>query len=651
LEEEMPQDITRRNFLKLISASAGVFVLTDAGLVPVPEGLAGPSEALAAQTGTFPREQTLIARILTGRVGSPENFNEWVGWKSRDRGMQNLANEPFWSVNFATGEIVDGLADGDPVYSPDFTSLTVTLRQGVAWADGEPFTAADVVYTIETIMAFEGLNNHNQLVDNVETVTAVDDYTVRFDLKQANSRFHTNFLDRWGCIWIMPKHIFEKEEDPVQFTFNPFVGCGPYKLHSFDPQGSWTAWEKREDWDKSPTGILFGEPQPQYIILQYFADEGAQILAQLTHQLDVAELSADGLKALLAQSDSSRAYQPTFPFVVNNDPCITGILYNYARPPYDNVDVRWALTLAIDIVEYTSIAVDSSGTLSPVHVPHLGPYPEAYIRPMQDWLKAFTIDVGDGETFAPYDPTAPQRVAEYARSRGYIFPDDPEFLEQAFGLGWYKYAPEISEKLLLRNGFSRNSDGQWLLPDGSEWKIMFLSNTVLANHDARNGAAAVQQWKKFGINAEMYLSEAYQDLGAVGDFDVSGAWPAQEPWGAGPDLYRVLDRWNSEYIRPVGERTQAQYSRWSTPTMDDIIKRLRETDPFDTEAVIAIGIEGLKEAVTQMPGTPTYGYTGFVGWDETYWTNWPGSENPYTAPYPHWGNFKHMMPFLKSTSE
>ncbi|MDY0041823.1 MAG: ABC transporter substrate-binding protein [Desulforhabdus sp.] len=647
----MPQDITRRNFLKLISASAGVFVLTDAGLVPVPEGLAGPSEALAAQTGTFPREQTLIARILTGRVGSPENFNEWVGWKSRDRGMQNLANEPFWSVNFATGEIVDGLADGDPVYSPDFTSLTVTLRQGVAWADGEPFTAADVVYTIETTMAFEGLNNHNQLVDNVETVTAVDDYTVRFDLKQANSRFHTNFLDRWGCIWIMPKHIFEKEEDPVQFTFNPFVGCGPYKLHSFDPQGSWTAWEKREDWDKSPTGILFGEPQPQYIILQYFADEGAQILAQLTHQLDVAELSADGLKALLAQSDSSRAYQPTFPFVVNNDPCITGILYNYARPPYDNVDVRWALTLAIDIVEYTSIAVDSSGTLSPVHVPHLGPYPEAYIRPMQDWLKAFTIDVGDGETFAPYDPTAPQRVAEYARSRGYIFPDDPEFLEQAFGLGWYKYAPEISEKLLLRNGFSRNSDGQWLLPDGSEWKIMFLSNTVLANHDARNGAAAVQQWKKFGINAEMYLSEAYQDLGAVGDFDVSGAWPAQEPWGAGPDLYRVLDRWNSEYIRPVGERTQAQYSRWSTPTMDDIIKRLRETDPFDTEAVIAIGIEGLKEAVTQMPGTPTYGYTGFVGWDETYWTNWPGSENPYTAPYPHWGNFKHMMPFLKSTSE
>jgi peptide/nickel transport system substrate-binding protein len=644
----MSPEITRRNFIKLIAAGTGCFLLTESGLVPAPEGLLEADKAFAAQTGTFPREQALIARILTGRAGTPDNFNEWVGWKNRDRGMQNLANEPFWSVDFATGQIVNGLADGDPTYSPDFTSLTVPLRQGVAWADGEPFTAADVVYTIETLMGNEGLNNHNQLVDNVAAVTAVDDFTVKFDLKQANSRFHTNFLDRWGCIWILPKHIFEKEADPVQFTFNPFVGCGPYKLHSFDPQGSWTAWEKREDWDKSPTGIMYGEPQPQFIIFQYFADEGAQILSQLTHQLDVAELSADGLKALLAQSKSSRAYQPTFPFVVNNDPCITGILYNAAKPPYDNVDVRWALTLAIDIVEYTSIAVDSSGTLSPVHVPHLGPYPEDYIRPMQDWLKAFTIDLGNGETFAPYDPTAPQRVADYAKSRGYAFSDDPAFIEKTFGLGWYKYAPDIAEKLLVKNGFSKKDD-KWLLPDGSEWKISFLSNTVLSNHDARNGAAAVQQWKKFGINAEVYLSEAYQDLGATGDFDVSGAWPAQEPWGAGPDLYRVLDRWNSAYIRPLGERTQAHYSRWSTPAMDDIIARLRETDPFNTEATIAIGIEGLQEAVKNMPGTPTYGYIGFVGWDETYWTNWPGSENPYCAPYTHWGNFKYATPFLKST--
>lgn len=600
--------------------------------------------------GTFPRSETVIARQLTGRVGTPDNMNLWVGWKWQDRGLQNLADEPLWSVDFATGNIINGLASGDPTYNEDFTECTVPLRKGVAWNDGAPFTAADVVYTVETLMQYEGLNGHTFFVDNVASVSAVDDYTVKFELKHPNSRFHTTFLDRWGCTRIMPKHIFEKEEDPVAFTFNPYVGCGPYKLHSYDPQGFWTAWERREDWDKSPTGIMYGMPQPRYIIIQAFDTEGAQILAQLQHQLDVAELSADGLKALLAQSKTSRAYQPTFPFVVNNDPCITGIVFNTARKPFDNPEVRWALVLAIDIVEYMSIAVDCTGTVSAIHVPHLGPYPKLYHEPMQDWLKSFTIDVGNGETFAPYDPDASKRIAEYARSRGYIFPDTPEFIAQAFGLGWYKYAPDIAEKLLVKNGFSRDADGKWLLPDGTPWKITYSCGTILTNHDARNAQAAVQQWKKFGIDASVLTVENLDALASIGDFDVETVWPAREPWGAGPDLYRTLDDWNSAYIKPLGERTASAYhSRWSSPVMDDVIKRLRETNPFDTEKVVAIGIEGLQEAVRQMPTVPTYGYIGFVGWDEYYWTNWPGSENAYCEPYTHWPNFKYMTPFLKPT--
>ena len=177
-----------------------------------------------------------------------------------------------------------------------------------------------------------------------------------------------------------------------------------------------------------------------------------------------------------------------------------------------------------------------------------------------------------------------------------------------------------------------------------------MAGTVLTNHEARNALAAVQQWKKFGINAEVLNTETAADLTATGDFDIYGVWPGREPWGAGPDLYRVLDDWNSAYIKPVGERNQASYnSRWSTPEMDDIIKRLRETDPFDTEKVVAVGIEGLKEAVKFMPGVPTYGYIGFVGWDQQYWTNWPGSENPYNEPYTHWPNFKYFTPFLTPT--
>jgi peptide/nickel transport system substrate-binding protein len=606
-----------------------------------------PREEAPRVLGTLPREDTLILGMLTGRVGTPSNFNEWVGWKSRDRGMQQLANEPLWSIDFATGEIIPGLASGDAVYNEDFTEVTIPLREGVAWDDGEPFTAADVVFTVETLIQFEGFNAHNFMADNVASVSAPDDYTVVFELKQPNSRFHTTFLDRWGCTWIMPKHIFETVDDPVSFEFNPFVGTGPYKLHSFDPNGFWTIWEKRADWDKSPTGILYGEPKPQYIVYQAFANEGAKILAQLTHELDAVDLSAEGLKAALAQGESIRAYQANYPWVVNNDPALTGLTFNTAIAPFDNPDVRWALLLAIDIAEYEGQAVDGAGTLSPVHIPSLGAYPEYYIAPMEPWLSDFTLDLGDGETFKPYDPDAPQRVVEYAKSRGYVVSDDPAEQDRAFGLGWYKYSPEAAEKLLIKNGFSKNADGKWLLPNGQVWTIEVLSRTDTSHLSFKNAAAAVQQWKKFGIDAVHVASDNSSQLAYTGDFDVSGEWPAQEPWGAGADLYRVLDFYNSAYIEPLGTITTGHTSRWSSPEMDAVIEQLRQTDPSNTEEVVAIGIEGLKILVEELPSIPTFGYIGFATWDETYWTNWPFAENPYSQPYVHWGPFKYMTPFLE----
>jgi peptide/nickel transport system substrate-binding protein len=337
---------------------------------------------------------------------------------------------------------------------------------------------------------------------------------------------------------------------------------------------------------------------------------------------------------------------------VNNDPCITGIAFNVTVPPYDNREVRWALTLAIDIAEYIGVAVDGAGAMSPVHIPSLGSYPKDFIEPMQDWLKEFTLDLGNGETFKPYDPEAPQRVVDYAKGRGYVFPEDPEYIKKAFGIGWWKYAPDVAEKLLIKNGFSRDADGKWLLPDGTPWKLEILTDTDLTTDmGSRNAVAAAQQWQKFGIDASPYPTEARGDLYNTGDFEVSSDWPAQEPWGAGPDLYRVLDRWNSAYIRPIGEVAAGHPGRWSSPEMDAAIKTLRETDPANYDAVVAAGIEGLKIAVTEMPGIPTFGYIGFIAWDQYYWANWPGSENPYTQPYQHWGPFKYMMPFLEPTGK
>lgn len=353
----------------------------------------------------------------------------------------------------------------------------------------------------------------------------------------------------------------------------------------------------------------------------------------------------------MAQGGTIRAYQPTYPWVVNNDPCITGITFNTAVAPFDNKEVRWALLLAIDIVEYMAQAVDGQATLSPIHIPYLGAYPEYYHEPMQEWLKNFALDLGGGELFYPYDPDAALKIAEYARQRGHEISDDPAVIKQTFGPGWFKYAPDVAEKLLIKNGFSRDANGRWLLPDGTPWKIAVTDINDTGHHQFKNGNAAVQQWKKFGIDAEYIATDAYTTLQQMGDFQVGAVWPALEPWGAGADLYRSLDIFASELVAPVGETNRGHASRWSSPEMDDIIRRMRATDPTDIEATVAVCTEALQLLLEELPSFPTYGYSGFMTWDEFYWTNWPGSENPYMGPYGHWGTLKYMLPFLQPTGK
>ena len=121
----------------------------------------------------------------------------------------------------------------------------------------------------------------------------------------------------------------------------------------------------------------------------------------------------------------------------------------------------------------------------------------------------------------------------------------------------YKYAPDVAAKLLEKNGFTRDANGKWLLPDGTPWRIRITDINDTGHHQFKNGNAAVQQWKKFGIDAEYIATDAYSTLQQVGDFEVGAVWPALEPWGAGADLYRSLNAFYSEYMAPIGDNNRA----------------------------------------------------------------------------------------------
>lgn len=594
-----------------------------------------------------PRNETLIVDILTGKVGNPGNFNFWATWVGNDKGLQQLVIDPLWMADYVTGEIINVLASENPIYNEDFTQMTVNLREGVYWNDGVEFTADDVVYTVTLSMETPGFGYHTQFNQNIAQVNKTGPYTVVFDLKEPNSRFHYQFLDRWGACRILPKHIFETAEDPLSFQFNPPVGTGPYTLVEYDLGGYWFLYELREDWDRTATGMLYGKPAPNYVKFIHYGDASKKAMAQISHELDMADLTPESLQVVLSRNEYARGFYEDFPWAELLHPAVTGAAFNTLVEPFDNPEVRWALNLALDAKNLALTAYDGAVAFSPAYIPALLPYYEYYYEELQPYLEDYTIEI-DGEQYKPYNANLPFEMAEEARQRGYSVPETEKEIREMFGYGWWSHSPELAEKLLLKNGFTRGRDGKWFLPDGTPWKIEIVSLTTSTNPSFKWAFAIANQWAQFGIDCEAVPTEQVESLTENGDYQVVGGQPAAEPFGAGIDLYRGINVFKSAYFKPLGEKLVGHQSRWFHEEIDVFIEKMENTDYNDPEN-IELGMEVIKRLIDGQPGVSLASFPGFMGLDTYYWTNYPSGENPYGVPWYHWPNFKFMLPFLEPT--
>jgi peptide/nickel transport system substrate-binding protein len=149
-------------------------------------------------------------------------------------------------------ETVPMLAEGYEV-SDDGLTVTVTLRQGVPFHNGDEMLAADVVASFERWAPISSLGL--AISQFLDTVTAVDDYTVEFSLTSPLVALPSMLARQAQGLSIHPASIMEAAADS-QMEPDQLIGTGPYMLSDFQPD-RFTLLTRFEDYasrDEEPSG-------------------------------------------------------------------------------------------------------------------------------------------------------------------------------------------------------------------------------------------------------------------------------------------------------------------------------------------------------------------------------------------------------------
>ena len=171
---------------------------------------------------------------------APTILNPHLSSGFKDYEAARITYEPLASYD-SNDQLVLFLAAEEPTrenggIAADGKSVTWTLKQGVKWSDGQPFTASDVVFTYEFLSNPEVAAATVADYTNVASVEALDDYTVKVTFKDVNPAWSQPFVGLNGMI--LPRHIFEAyaganaKEAPANLM--P-VGTGPYVVSQFKP--------------------------------------------------------------------------------------------------------------------------------------------------------------------------------------------------------------------------------------------------------------------------------------------------------------------------------------------------------------------------------------------------------------------------------
>jgi peptide/nickel transport system substrate-binding protein len=226
------------------------------------------------------------------------------------------------------------------VWSTDNKKLTFTLRDGVKWSDGQPFSANDVAFTFNLLKQNKALRGNN-VWDYLSAVKAIDAKSVEFTF----ARLYTIGLYDLGQQVIVPEHLWKNVQDPLQYANENPVGTGPFtEVVKFENQ----VWEL----DRNPNYWQPGKPYIKGMRFPAYSDNDQANLATVNGENDWSgDFIPDIEKTYIAKDPQNHNYW----FLPTGD---TVMLYvNTTRKPFDDVNVRKAISMCLDRSQIVKVAM------------------------------------------------------------------------------------------------------------------------------------------------------------------------------------------------------------------------------------------------------------------------------------------------------
>ena len=230
-------------------------------------------------------------------------------------------------------EITPELATSWDIAS-DGMSFTFDLREGVKFHDGSDFNADDVVATFDRIIfpeKYEGMiSTSKSLFDAIDAVEKVDDFTVKFTLKEPRV-WQFDLFSSTGAV-VYPSDFLEANSNDLRTVIAP--GTGPFKFVKENKEEFWQFEANANYWNPEL-------PYVDAVKMQHVPSWTDRGTAVLTGNADFSwNVSVDTWEEGSARDDISNALLPSFGSL--------DVRWNNAKAPFDDIKVRRAIHLAMN---------------------------------------------------------------------------------------------------------------------------------------------------------------------------------------------------------------------------------------------------------------------------------------------------------------